>query len=125
MITLEQTRWHRRCLTSSRPQKGGPKMTTPIGYSVAIPRYAMSNASIGQAYRTKSPSWQFTSIPLEKERLFSYPEGVMIRVIGPSFCLREGFEVVFAKQFYNVFEVDLLARCSQIFEPDRSHAVAA
>ena len=53
MITLEQTRWHRRCLTSSRPQKGGPKMTTPIGYSVAIPRYAMNNASIGQAYRTK------------------------------------------------------------------------
>lgn len=49
----------------------------------------------------------------------------MIRVIGPSFCLREGFEVVFGKQVYNVFEVDLVARCSQSFEPARSRAVAA
>jgi len=49
----------------------------------------------------------------------------MIRVIGPSSCLREGFEVVFGKQFYNVFEVDLLARCGQILEPTRSRAVAA
>jgi hypothetical protein len=100
-------------------------MTTPIGYSVAIPRYAMSYASIGQAYRTKKSFVAVHFNSAGKGEIVFLPEGVMIRVIGPSFCLRAGFEVVFAKQFYNVFEVDLLARCSQIFEPDRSHAVAA
>jgi len=100
-------------------------MTTPIGYSVAIPRYAISNASLGQAYRTKKSFVAVHFNSAGKGEIVFLPEGVMIRVIGPSSCLREAFEVMFGKQFYNVFEVDLLARCGQILEPTRSRAVAA
>jgi hypothetical protein len=100
-------------------------MRTPIGYSVAIPRYAISNASLGQAYRTKKSFVAVHFNSAGKGEIVFLPEGVMIRVIGSSSCLREGFEVVFGKKFYNVFEIDLLARCSQLFDPDRSRVVAA
>jgi hypothetical protein len=100
-------------------------MTTPIGYSVAIPRHTESNASIGQAYRTKK---SFVAVHFDsagKGGIVFLPERVILRVIRTSSCLREGFEVVFGKHFYNVFEVDLLARCSQILEPAKSLAAAA
>jgi hypothetical protein len=102
-------------------------MTTPIGYSVAIPRHIEMIASIGQAYRTNKSFVAVHFDPAGKGEIVFLPEGVMLRVTGPSLCLREGFEVMFGKQFYNVFAVDLLARCSQIFEPirARSRAVAA
>jgi hypothetical protein len=102
-------------------------MTTPIGYSAAIPRHADINASIGQAYRTNKSFVAVHFNPAGKGEIVFLREGVMLRVTGPSSCLREGFEVMFGKQFYNVFEVDLLARCSQVSEPRRarSRAVAA
>jgi hypothetical protein len=100
-------------------------MTTPIGYSVAITRHTEITASIGQAYRTKTSFVAVHFDPAGKGEIIFLPEGVVLRVIGTSSCLREGFEVVFGKQVYNVFEVDLFARCSQLFEPTRSRAVAA
>jgi hypothetical protein len=105
--------------------KGAIHMTTSIGYSVAITHDTESTASIGQAYRTKK---SFVAVHFDsagKGEIVFLPEGVILRVTGTSSCLREGYEVLFGKQFYNVFEVDLVARCNRIFEPARSRAVAA
>jgi hypothetical protein len=101
-------------------------MTTPIGYSVTIPRRAEITATVGQAYRTKT---SFVAVHFDlagKGAIVFLPEGVTLRVTGPSSCLREGLEIMFGKKFYNVFEVDLLVRCSQNVEPikTRSRAVA-
>jgi len=102
-------------------------MTTPLSYSVAIPRDAVKNASVGQAYRTKK---SFVAIHFDsagKGEIGFLPEGAILRVVGPSSCLCEGLEVVFEEQVYNIFKVDLFARCSQMFEPRpaRSRAAAA
>jgi hypothetical protein len=51
-----------------------------------------------------------------------YSVAMRRHIVGPSSCLRAGFEVMFGKRCYNVFEVDLLARCGQSFETPRSHA---
>ncbi len=51
----------------------------------------------------------------------------MLRVSGPSSRLREGFEVVFVEQAYNISKPDLFARCGRMFAPRRakSRAVVA
>jgi hypothetical protein len=102
-------------------------MTTPLAYSVAIQRGAERNASVRQAYRIKK---SFVAVHFDsagKGEIGFLPEGSILRVIGPSSCLREGFEVVFEEQVYNIFKVDLFARCSRMFETTqaRSRAVAA
>ena len=91
-------------------------MTTPLAYTVPIHRDQKENDSVRQVYRTKT---SFGAVPFDpdgKGEIGFLPEGAMLRVLGPSSCLREGFEVMLGKRFYNVFEVDLLARCSQIIE---------
>jgi hypothetical protein len=98
-------------------------MTTSIAYCVA--RDVKMTASIGQAYRTNK---SFVAVHFDqagKGEIIFLPEGVTLRVTGPSSCLREGFEVVFGKQFHHVFEVDLLARSSLMFEPAQTVVVAA
>jgi hypothetical protein len=100
-------------------------MTTPIGYSVAVRRHPESNVSIGQAYRTKTSFVAVHFDPAGKGEIVFLPAGAKLRVIEPSSCLREGVEVTFGKQFYNVFEVDLLDRCRLIVEPTRSLGAAA
>ena len=102
-------------------------MTTPIGYSVKITRHAEINAYVGQAYRTNK-SMAAVHFDLDgKGEIVFLKEGVTLRVTGPSSCLRKGLEILSEKEFYNLFEVDLLARCSPIFEPVKalSRAVAA
>jgi hypothetical protein len=102
-------------------------MTTPIGYSVKIPRHAEIIAYVGQAYRTDK-SLVAVHFDLDgKGEIVFLKEGVTLRVTGPSSCLRKGLEILSGKEFYNLFEVDLLARCSQVFEPITalSRAVAA
>lgn len=96
-------------------------MTSPIAYSVSAPRPATIAPSIGQAYRTKTSFVSVHFDPDGKGKIAFLPKGVMLRVVGPSFCLREGFEVMFGEQSHNVFEVDLLARCARA----RNRAVAA
>jgi hypothetical protein len=100
-------------------------MTTPIGYSVAMPHRKQSTATIGQAYRTQTSFVAVHFDPGGKGEIVFIPKGVTLRVVGRSACLREGFEIVYGKQSYNVFEVDLVARCTQIVETPRSRAVAA
>lgn len=49
----------------------------------------------------------------------------MLRVIGLSSCLPEGIEVMFEQQFYNVFDVDVSARSTEIIESLRAKGRAA
>ncbi len=106
-------------------RKGDVQMTTRIGYSVAMPRHTETTGSIGQAYQTKSSFVAVHFDPAGKGEIVFLPYGVILRVIGPSACLPEGFEVVYGKQSYNVFQVDLLARCSLILDTPQSRAIAA
>ena len=48
----------------------------------------------------------------------------MLRIVGPSSCLREAFEVSFENELYNVFEIDLVARSTLICEPIRARSRA-
>jgi len=87
-------------------------MTPPLAYSVAIPCDAESNVSVRQAYRTKKSFAAVHFDPAGKGEVVFLPEGVMFRIIGSSSCLRDGFEIMFEEQVYNIFKVDLVARCS-------------
>jgi hypothetical protein len=78
-------------------------MTTPTGYSAATPRHAEINASAGQAYRTKKSFVAVHFDPGGKGEIVFLPEGVMLRITGPSSCLGDGFEVMFGKQFLQRF----------------------
>jgi hypothetical protein len=102
-------------------------MTTPLAYSVAIPADSERNVFVQQAYRSKKSFVAVHFNPAGKGYIGFLPEGAILRIIGPSSCLREGFEVMFEQQVYNIFEADLLARCSQASEPirERGRAVAA
>ena len=97
-------------------------MRTAIGYSVAVSRYAEITVSIGQAYRTEKRCVALRFNPEGKQRLFSSRRELIVRVIQPSSCVREGFEVVFGEEVYNVFKVDLLTRCGKISEPRRARS---
>jgi len=98
-------------------------MTTPLAYSVAIPRGEARNASVRQSYRTKK---SFVAVHFDdgKGEIGFLPEGAILGIVGPSSCLREGFEILFEEQVYNVFKADLFARCSQMFEPRRARSRA-
>jgi hypothetical protein len=102
-------------------------VTTPIGYSVAISGHAGIDVSIGRSYRTKKSFVAVHFDPVGKGEIVFVPEGVTLRITGPSSCLREGFEVALGEQRYNVFAVDLFARCCRMLEPmrARSRATAA
>jgi hypothetical protein len=51
-----------------------------------------------------------------KGRIFFLPEGAELRLMGPSFCWRQGFEVMYQKQLYNIFKEDLLGPWSTPIE---------
>jgi len=71
------------------------------------------------AYRTKK---SFAAVYFDKAgkgRIVFLPGGSMLRVIGPSSCLLEGFEVVFENRLYNIFKIDLLAHSTIICQPIR------
>ncbi len=102
-------------------------MTTPLAYSVAIPRDRESGISDMQAYRTKKSCVAVHFDPAGRGQIVFLPEGATLSVIGPSSCLREGFEIMYEEQVYNIFKADLLARCSQMMEstPGVRRAVGA
>jgi hypothetical protein len=95
------------------------EMTTPLASATAMFLGATSHMSKGpatRAYRTKT---SFVAVHFDqagKGKLLFLPRGATLRLIGPSFCLREGFEVMFEGCLYNVFEIDLLARSTPLFE---------
>jgi hypothetical protein len=72
------------------------------------------------ATRTYSTKTSFVGVHFDeagKGRIDFLPKGAELHVIGPSSCLRGGFEVMFEERLYNVFEIDLVARCVLSFEP--------
>jgi hypothetical protein len=92
-------------------------MTTPLAYSVAIPADPDRIVYVLQAYRTQKSFVAVHFNPAGKGEIGFLPEGAILQIIGPSTCLREGFEIMFEEQVYSIFKVDLLARCSQASEP--------
>jgi hypothetical protein len=102
-------------------------MTTPLTYSVAIPRSPEGYDSVLQVYRTEKSFVAVRFDPAGKGGIVYLPEGAVLRVLGPSSCLSEGLEVVFEEQVYNIFKVDLFARCGPMREPRpaRSRAITA
>jgi hypothetical protein len=102
-------------------------MTTPLAYSVAIPAGIEQDAFVQQAYRTKRSFVAVHFNPAGKGEISFLPEGALLRITGPSSCLREGFEILFEEQVYSIFRVDLLTRCSLASEPipTRGRAVGA
>src|ERR1700693_13995 len=121
VCSFEQTGACRQWLNSSRPEKGRTiRMTTPSAYSVAIPRDGESSACSRKSYRTMR---SFVAVHFDlagKGEIVFLPEGAILRIVGPSSCLREGFEVMFEERVYNIFKIDLLARCRQMIEPTRT-----
>ena len=88
-------------------------MTMPVVSSKASPSgvsHDQSHAPVDPTYRIRT---SFVAVRFDqagKGQIVFLPERANLRVIGPSSCLREGFEVMFEKRIYNVFEIDLLAR---------------
>jgi hypothetical protein len=79
------------------------------------------------AYLTKTSLVAVHFPEAGKGQIVFLPKEAMLRVLRPSSCLPEGFEVMFENRIYNVFEVDLMARSRLIHEPirTRSRIIAA
>jgi hypothetical protein len=105
-------------------------MTTPVVSSMAFVPAANSNennAAATRAYRTKT---SFVAVHFDepgKGRIVFLPKGAKLHVVGRSSCLPTGFEVVFRRRYYNVFEIDILVRSTPICEaiPAKRRTVAA
>jgi hypothetical protein len=98
-------------------------MTTPVVSSTAtlfVATSEESKAPVTRAYCTKTSFVAVYFPEPGKGRIVFLPEGAILRVIRPSACLPEGFEVMFENQTYNVFAVDLLARSRLVHEPTRT-----
>jgi hypothetical protein len=95
-------------------------MTTPVVSSTAMLPTATSDESKApatRAYRTKT---SFVAVCFPEPgngKIVFLPKKATLRVLGPSSCLPDGFEILFENQVYNVFEIDLLARSRLIHDP--------
>jgi hypothetical protein len=103
-------------------------MTTPVVSSTPMLFSATCDESLAlaiRAYRTKTSLVAVCFPQPGKGQIVFLPEGAMLRVIGRSPCLPEGFEIMFESQVYNVFGVDLVARSRLIHEQIRTRGSAA
>jgi hypothetical protein len=78
-----------------------------------------SGAEVNPAYRIRT---SFVAVRFDeagKGRIVFLPHGATLRFIRLSSRLPGGLEVMFDNRIYNVFEVDLLGRCTPICEPIR------
>ncbi len=105
-------------------------MTTPVMSSNILLCAVTRDESDAPATRTYRTNTSFVAVHFDqagKGRIVFLPTGAMLRIVGPSSCLREAFEVMFENELYNVFEIDLVARSSLIHEPIRAkgRAIAA
>jgi len=95
-------------------------MTTPVVSSTPTPFNATideGQALVTRAYRTKTSFVAVYFPEPGKGQIVFLPKEGTLRVLGPSSCLPEGFEVLFENHIYNVFAIDLLARSSLLHEP--------
>jgi hypothetical protein len=87
---------------------------------MAFPPGTIASESDAPARRKYRITVSFAAVHFgqtKKGAIVFLPQGAAIRVIGRSFCLPAGFEVVFEHQHYNVFEIDVFARSTPICEP--------
>jgi hypothetical protein len=80
---------------------------------------ANSGENIPSATRAYLTNTSFVAVHFNeagKGRIMFLEKGSMLRIVGPSSCLREGFEVTFERRIHHVFEIDLMTRCTLIFE---------
>jgi hypothetical protein len=95
-------------------------MTTPVVSSNKLLSAVTRDDSKVPAARTYRTKTSFVAVHLDeggKGRIVFLPQGAMLRVIGPSACLREACEIIFRNELYNVFEIDLVASSILICEP--------
>jgi hypothetical protein len=92
-----------------------------------VPSDGSDAAPATRTYRTNTSFVAAHFDQAGKGRIVFLPKAAILRVVGPSSCLPEGFEVVFENQTYNVFGIDLLGRSSLIHETSKAkcRAVAA
>jgi hypothetical protein len=70
-----------------------------------------SIAVVPQAYRTRKPFAAVHFDEASKGRIVFLPQGAEVRVIGPS-SIGKCIEVMFEKQRYNIFKVDLFGQAA-------------
>ena len=78
------------------------------------------NPPATRTYQTKT---SFVGVHFDqtgKGRIVFLPEGAIFRVIGKSSCLWEGLEVMWETRTYNIFEIDLMVRSTEVHEPSRT-----
>jgi hypothetical protein len=78
-----------------------------------------NNGPAKRAYRIRNSLASVYFDETAKGRIIFLPEGAILRVIGPSSCLRGGFEVLFERRTYNIFQIDLETQSTMISEPIR------
>jgi hypothetical protein len=94
-------------------------MTTPaLSSTVFLPgtNCLESAAPVTRAYLTNT---SFVGVHFDEAargRITFLPKGGKLRVVGPSSCLPDGFEVTFEKRIYHVFKIDLMTRSTLVFE---------
>ena len=94
-------------------------MTAAVGSSTTSMTGALTEkggAQAAPAYRTTTSCVAVHFEAAGKGQIVFLPCGVALRVVGPSFSLPGGCQVMFENQLYEVFEVDLLARSIPICE---------
>ena len=92
-----------------------------VSLKAALPR-VISEENIPPAARTYQTKTSFVAVHFDQTgrgRIVFLPEGAIFRVMGASSCLREGLEVVSEMRTYNIFEIDLVSRSTELREPTR------
>jgi|HubBroStandDraft_6_1064221.scaffolds.fasta_scaffold56344_2 hypothetical protein len=86
-------------------------MTRTYVSSITIFRSARAEKRQVPAMRVYRISKSFAAVHFEqtgKGRIVFLPQGAKLSVVGSSSCLCEGLEVMYERQFYNIFKADLL-----------------
>jgi hypothetical protein len=99
--------------------KGIQIMTITVAPSITRCRRALAEDSEVPATTVYLIRKSFPAVHFEKNgkgRIVFLPEGAVLRVIGLAPRLREGFEVIYERQLYNVFKADLLGPWSNPIE---------
>jgi hypothetical protein len=85
-------------------------MTNPVASLATIPLAALTENGDAQAPRVYRLMKPFAAVKFEAEekgRIVFLPEGAEVRIVGPS-AVCKCVEVVYDRQIYNIFQVDLL-----------------
>jgi hypothetical protein len=85
-------------------------MTKTYASSITTCRSAHAEKIEAPAARVYRIRKSFAAVHFEhtgKGRIVFLPRGAKLSVVGSSSCLREGFEVMYERQLYNIFKADL------------------